>query len=146
MNLLHALLNALDTVVSELVSAQSQAKIIGSNTETGLNFFLRNIINLIQTDVKVFELRVDQQPPVGDFCTRVVLACLALKSIKKWHDFLWLLAGLQLLVLLDNGVSFLEFELVGGHLISWEGLFAEALEERHQILTCQVVLGNANIL
>lgn len=144
-HLLHALLDARHALVAELVAAQSHAEVVWGDLQAALDVLLGHVVHLIQADVNVFELGVHQQEPVRHLGAVLVLRDFALEGIEQRHNLLRLLTRLQFLVLLQDSIALLELKLVGGHILSREGLSAEALQQGLHISRRQVVLGKANV-
>ena len=89
----------------------------------------------------MLELWTFEQEIVDNLISISIRSCLGLQTI---HDGDWLLGLLllsQLLVLLNDGVSLLQFGLVGLHLLSGEGNLAKRCQERCDIIRGQIVLG-----
>jgi hypothetical protein len=94
----------------------------------------------------MFELGVYKQIPLSNLGTGFIFDHLALDSIEHRDNFLRLLLGLELLILLDDGVTLLELSLVSGDILSGEGLTTECLENGNHICCNKVVFGKSNVL
>lgn len=138
MHLLHTLVDSLLALVPNLIPRQSEAKVVGSQLQHLFNVLLTGVVQLVQTQVKVLELGIHKQKPIGDFLACLVFALLGFEDVEQGHGLLWLLARFQLFVFFDNCVALLHFLLVGGHVSRREGLAAEAFEQGLHSRSCEV--------
>lgn len=125
--------DALDRLVSERVPTEGQLEIVRGDGQHTVDSLESGVVDLVQANIEVLELRVDQQEPVGDLGARIIPTHLRLKVVKERHSLLWLLRGFELLVLLHDGVTLLNLALISLDLIRREGLTAEALEQGDHI-------------
>ena len=88
----------------------------------------------------MLELRVLDGDPLLDLLTLLCLASDLLDVVQLRHWLLRLLRGLELLVLLDDGISLLELGQLILNLVLGEGEPPNDVEEGHDLLRCQVQL------
>jgi len=82
---------------------------------------LNRIVDLVHTEVQVLYLRVFDSDPLFNFFSRLIDPFNRLNIIDLRNWLLWLLLGLQLLILLNNSITALHFFKMVLNLIGWKG-------------------------
>ena len=102
------LVNFGSELFAQLIGGHSHAKSVVSDFENVFKFWLDVIINVVHAEVEVLELRIlDSHPDLLGLSIFIFLGDL-LNIIQLWNRLLWLFRGLQLLVLLNDGISLLK--------------------------------------
>lgn len=128
--------NAIDHWVGDRVSAQGEPEIIRRTHQYILQLRRNLVVNLIQTEVQVLELRASHQEPVCRFVTIWVASHLAFDCVEDGNGLFWLFLLLQLFVFLDDSVTLFQLGLISLNLVSREGNSAEAFQDGQQIIRC----------
>ena len=128
--------NAIDDWVGDRVSAQGEPEIVRRTHQYILQLRRNLVVNLIQTEVQVLELRASHQEPVCRFVTVRVASHLAFDCVEDGNGLLWLFLLLQLFVFLDDSVTLFQLSLISLNLVRREGYSAEAFQDGQQILRC----------
>ena len=64
MHLLHSLVDRVLALIRDLVAGESETKVIWCQLQSLLDIFHNRVIQLVQAQVEMLELRIHQQEPV----------------------------------------------------------------------------------
>lgn len=101
----------------KLVATDGESEVVRGPHQHIFHLECDLIIDLIQAEVQVLELRALQQVPVSCFVAIGVPRHLALNLVHNRDRLLSLLLLLELLVFLDDGVTLLQLSLIGLNLV-----------------------------
>ena len=83
--------DALDRLVCEGVPTEGQLEVVRGDRKHIVDGLESGVVDLVEANVEVLELRVDQQEPVGDLSARIVPTHFRLKAVEERHDLFRLL-------------------------------------------------------
>ena len=93
----------------------------------------------------MLELWIFDSDPLLDLLSLLCLACDLLDIVELRHRLLSLFRCLELLVLLDDYISFLELRQLVLDLVLWEWETTNHIEKRGDHFSCQIQLGEAKV-
>ena len=123
-------MQSLDHILGKLVGADGDAKIVCGSLEDCAQSLLNIVVNLVHAKIQVLELGVLDRHPLLDLFTSFIFTSDLLNIVKLRHWLFGLLGGLELLVLLNDGVSLLELSELVLNLILWEWESPDHLKQR----------------
>ena len=138
--------NAIDDWVGNRISTQGETKVIWRTHQYIFQLYGDLVVNLVQTEIQMFELWASHQVPVSRFVTLSVASHFTFDRIEDGDGFLRFLLLLQLFVFLYDGVALFQLSLISLDLVCWERNSTEAVKNGHQILRCQSVFSEAKEL
>lgn len=130
----------LDGFFGKLVRAQGHSEVVGCSQQQGRQLWDHIVIDLVHAKVEMLKLRVlDRHPLCYDFAFSILPLAL-LDVVELGNRLLWLLRGLQLLVLLDDGIPLLQLGEVAFDLVLRESKSSNQVEERGNMMRFKVQL------
>ena len=140
------LVQSLDDVFGDFVGAERDTELVLGAIDHVNKRLLNIIVNLVHTEVQVFDLRVFDCHPLLDFLASFIDPLDRLDVVDLRHRVLWLLLRLQLLVLLNNCVTCFHFLQVILYLVGGEREATYQVEKRNDHARRQVQLAEAEVL
>ena len=135
-----------DHWIRHRVTAQGEAEVVGSAHEHIFALMGKFVIDGVQAEVEMFELRASEKEPIGSLVAISIPSHFTLDRVHDGNGLFGFLGLLQLLVFLNDNVTLLKLSLVGFNLICGEGNFTETIKERIQVICSKLVLGKAEEL
>ena len=120
--------NARNYRIRHRVATEGKAEVIRGSHEHILYLGCDLVVHIVQAEIQVLELRTSLQEPVNCLVAISIAGQLVFKRVKDGHRLIRLFLLLQLFVLLDDGVSFLQLALISLDLVSREWYLAEAVK------------------
>ncbi len=145
MHIVDSLIESFHDIFVYRVSGKGHTEIVVSSSHQLNDRFLAFVVDVIRAQVNVLELNILKENETLDFLAISIGIGSILNHIKERHWFFWLLGGFQLFVLLNHGITSLDFSLMSFDLILREGEAADLFENLCGMLGLKTALGKSEV-